>query len=534
MDAQNQRLSLRRLGCPGRRFLNPQMRAAPVSHARDFSKQRWLCGGQVTRLPARISAPLALSLRIVTSRPITLLAIDDDPASLALIQAALKRDDLEILITEDPETGLEIVRRRHPHIVLLDLIMPKMSGLDALERIVALDPTTDVVLITAHQSSETAVQAIQKGACDYLDKPLQLDGLRQRIDTLMAGALARERARQLSEELLQASQFQGIVGRSPLMLDVFDRIRRIAPYFRTALVTGDTGTGKELVARALHAQSPAASGHFVACNCAAIPENLVESELFGHVKGAFTGAIQDKVGMFEHAQGGTLFLDEIGDMPPPAQAKLLRAVQNQEYQRVGSLAVRKVDVRIVAATNRDLGPDARERGFREDLFYRLSMVQIKLPSLAERKDDLPLLIQHFIQRFARAYGKPVDGVTRRAEAALLRHQWPGNIRELENAIGYACMVADSNQLDVQDLPDTFRGGRHGELLAPVPLVSLDEMQRIHARRVVDCLKGDKPRAAHILGVSRATLYRLLSPKAATAAAGATPELLGGDHFRETG
>jgi DNA-binding NtrC family response regulator len=362
------------------------------------------------------------------------------------------------------------------------------------------------------------VQAIQKGACDYLDKPLQLDKLRQRIDALIADAQARERANALNEELMKASQFKGIVGRSPLMLDVFDRIRRIAPYFRTALVTGDTGTGKELVARALHLLSPAALGRFVVCNCAAIPENLVESELFGHVKGAFTGASHDKAGLFEHAHGGMLFLDEIGEMPAAAQAKLLRSVQNQEYQRVGSLTVRKVDVRIVAATNRDLRPLTGDKNFREDLFFRLAMVQIRLPSLAERMDDLPLLLHHFIQHFARAYGKPVDGITRRAAAALLRYQWPGNVRELENAIGYACMVADSTKLDVQDFPDLLPVPSPPEPDEAAPLTSLDEMQRIHARRVLERLNGDKVRAAQILGVSRATLYRLLAANAAVAAA----------------
>ncbi|MCL4851254.1 MAG: sigma-54 dependent transcriptional regulator, partial [Bryobacteraceae bacterium] len=342
-------------------------------------------------------------------RSITLLAIDDDPESLALVRAALKRDDLEILTTEDPEAGLNMVRRLRPQIVLLDLIMPKLSGLEMLENIMGIDPATEVILITAHYSSETAVEAMQKGASDYLDKPLQIDKLRERIDRLIADVRHRNRADELSEEMVKACRFEGIIGRSPLMLDVFARIRRIAPHFRTALITGDTGTGKELVARAIHSLSPVAGGPFVVANCAAIPENLLESELFGHVRGAFTGAVQDKVGLFEHANNGTLFLDEIGEMPPAAQPKLLRAVQNQEFQRVGSLATRKVNVRILAATNRDLRTSMKDGDFREDLFFRLSMVQIKLPSLEERKDDLPLLLHHFIQHFAQTYNKPIVG-----------------------------------------------------------------------------------------------------------------------------
>ncbi|MEB2362003.1 MAG: sigma-54-dependent Fis family transcriptional regulator [Bryobacteraceae bacterium] len=449
-------------------------------------------------------------------RAITLLAIDDDPESLALVRAALKRDDLEILTTEDPEAGLDLVRRLRPQIVLLDLIMPKLSGLEMLESIIGIDPATEVILITAHYSSETAVEAMQKGASDYLDKPLQIGKLRERIDRLIADVQHRNRADELSEEMVKACRFEGIIGRSPLMLDVFARIRRIAPHFRTALITGDTGTGKELVARAIHSLSPVAGGPFVVANCAAIPENLLESELFGHVRGAFTGAVQDKVGLFEHANNGTLFLDEIGEMPLAAQPKLLRAVQNQEFQRVGSLAIRKVNVRILAATNRDLRTSMKDGDFREDLFFRLSMVQMKLPSLEERKDDLPLLLHHFIQHFAQTYNKPIVGISRRAEAALLRYRWPGNIRELENVIGYACMMTDSTKLDVQDLPDLFGSASQPDASAPAPLVSLDEIQRIHARRVVDQLGGDKTRAAEILGVSRATLYRLLSAKVGTA------------------
>jgi transcriptional regulator with PAS, ATPase and Fis domain len=254
------------------------------------------------------------------------------------------------------------------------------------------------------------------------------------------------------------------------------------------------------------------------CNCAAIPENLVESELFGHTRGSFTGATHDQAGIFEHAHGGVLFLDEIGELPLPAQAKLLRAVQNQEIQRLGSPALRKVNVRIVAATNHDLRMLVEEKRFREDLFFRLSMVEIKLPPLAARKEDLPLLVHHFVDHFSGVYGKNIEGLTRRAEALLVRYHWPGNVRELENAIGYACMMAESPQIDVADLPDNF----HRELpadAAGIELVSVEEIQRIHARKVLEYFEGNKLRAAEVLGVSRATLYRLLSPRAETTAAG---------------
>ncbi|MGA2133749.1 MAG: sigma-54 dependent transcriptional regulator [Bryobacteraceae bacterium] len=450
--------------------------------------------------------------------PLTLLAIDDDPQSLALIQAALKRFEIEVVTAQDPATGLDLVRRKRPRIVLLDLMLPGMSGIEVLERIVATDPAIDVILMTAYYSTESAVEAIQKGACDYLNKPLDIERLRARVERLLAEAERRRKASRLDAELLEACRFEGIIGRSPLMLDAFARINRVAPHFRTALITGATGTGKEMAARALHHLSPVASGPLAVCNCAAIPENLVESELFGHTRGSFTGATHDQAGIFEHAHGGVLFLDEIGELPLPAQAKLLRAVQNQEIQRLGSPALRKVNVRIVAATNHDLRMLVEEKRFREDLFFRLSMVEIKLPPLAARKEDLPLLVHHFVDHFSGVYGKNIEGLTRRAEALLVRYHWPGNVRELENAIGYACMMAESPQIDVADLPDNF----HRELpadAAGIELVSVEEIQRIHARKVLEYFEGNKLRAAEVLGVSRATLYRLLSPRAETTAAG---------------
>jgi len=365
---------------------------------------------------------------------ISLLAIDDDPGSLELIRYTLAQDGLEIITAVAPQQGLELILRLHPQIVLLDLRMPQMNGIELLERIIEADPGTDVILITAHQSIESAVEAIQKGAFDYLTKPLSLERLRGLVGKLVADARDRHRALQLDRQLLDAYQYEGMIGRSPLLLEVFARIRRVAPHFRTALITGTTGTGKELVARALHRRSPVASGPFAVCNCSAVVETLFESELFGYVKGAFTGATQDKIGLFEYAQGGTLFLDEIGDMPLATQAKLLRVLESREIQRVGSPAARKVDMRIVAATNRDLRAMVADKQFREDLYYRLSMVEIPLPPLADRKEDLPLLERYFVERFAAQYDKLIRGLTRRAQALLARYSWPGNVRELENVL----------------------------------------------------------------------------------------------------
>jgi len=280
-----------------------------------------------------------------------LLAVDDEPQSLEFIKDAFSQDPIELHTASDSFRAREAFQRLRPQIVLLDLVMPGVQGWELLEQFLTVDPGIDVVLMTAHYSTESAVEAIQKGACDYLNKPLSLERLRNRIASLIAEAEVRQRTLLLDQQLLDAYQFEGIVGRSPRILDVFARIRRVAPHFRTVLVTGATGTGKELVARALHHLSPAVSHEFVVCNCSAIVETLLESELFGYVRGAFTGAAQDKLGVFEYAHRGTVFLDEIGELPIAAQAKLLRVLQNQEVQRIGSPVPRTVDVRVIAATN---------------------------------------------------------------------------------------------------------------------------------------------------------------------------------------
>jgi DNA-binding NtrC family response regulator len=439
-----------------------------------------------------------------------LLAIDDNRENLDLIRSALDRDGLEILTEEDPEEGLRTFLRLRPRMVLLDLVMPKISGIEILERMVAIDPGVDVILITAHYSTESAVEAIQKGACDYLTKPLDIEKLRSRIQKLLSDAETRQKTLRLEQELINAYQFECMVGRSPLMLEVFARIRRIAPHFRTVLVTGATGTGKELVARALHRLSPASRGPFVVCNCSALVENLVESELFGYVRGAFTGANQDKVGLFEHADGGIIFLDEIGELAPAAQAKLLRVLQNRQVQRVGSLTPRNIDVRVIAATHRNLRTMVNEGQFREDLYYRLGVVEIMLPLLSDRREDLPLLERYFIEKFSAEYKKPIAGLVRRAQTRLATYPWPGNVRELENVIGNACMMADGNLIDINDLPERLRKPLNESLAGDESFLSMEQVQRRHILRVLEVVGGNKARAAEVLGMGRATIYQLLS------------------------
>jgi DNA-binding NtrC family response regulator len=447
---------------------------------------------------------------LARSTQIELIAIDDESLTLDFIEAALAQPGLNISRFNNPLQGWDAIQQIHPDIVILDQVMPQMGGMELLGRIVEWDPTLDAVILSGEYSTELAVEAIQKGACDYLTKPIMPATLRERIDLLIAAAKKRRHTGRLEEELLDASKFGDMIGRSAPMLDVFALVRRIAPHFRSVLVSGPTGTGKELVARALHQMSPVRARPFVVCNCAAIVETLFESELFGHVRGSFTGATQDRAGHFESADGGTLFLDEIGEVPLKMQAKFLRALQNGEFQRVGSSLMRRVTVRVIAATNRDLRAMVRAQEFREDLFYRLSMLEIQLPPLSDRREDLPLLSRHFVEHFAKQTDKEVHGLTRRAQMILSRYSWPGNIRELENVIGHACMMTEKDLIDVGDLPEYVRSRNDsGE---GQNRLTLEEVENRHVRYILEQTDGNKQLAAEILGISRATLYRFLSAK----------------------
>ena len=331
---------------------------------------------------------------------------------------------------------------------------------------------------------------------------------------MIEDARRRHRTVETPDELRGNSQFEQIIGNSPASGELFSTIRRIAPHFRTVLITGPTGSGKDLVAQALHRLSPAASGNLVVVNCSAVVETLFESELFGHVKGAFTGATHDKVGLVEHASRGTLFLDEIGDMPLGTQAKLLRTIQNQEVQRVGSLQARKVNFRVIAVTHRDLQAMIRDSRFREDLFYRLSMVEIRIPPLAERREDVPLLARHFIEKFSKQFNKTVRGMTQRASIALSRYAWPGNVRELENAIGHACIMVLSDTIDVADLPEYLRGDA-SRPQKPLTIPSESEvgsgdslLEKSERRLIADALaktSGNQSEAARLLRIGRDAL-----------------------------
>ena len=440
------------------------------------------------------------------SRVLRILVVDDDPLAIELFKYMVQRNGLEIHGATTGSSALELAKRIRPNLVFLDLGLPDMSGLEVLERMMHEDDSIAVVLFTANPATDSAVAAIQKGAYDYLVKPISMEKLNQKIHQYLGDP--RQSRRESEQETIAAFRNSGIVGRSPAILEMYSKILRISPYFETVIVTGETGTGKELVARALHDLSKLA-GPFVSCNCAAIVETLFESELFGYMRGSFTGAAQDKIGLIEHANGGTLFLDEVGELPLSLQAKLLRVLQKREVQRVGAVSSRPVNVRVVAATNRDLRAMVAAGQFREDLFYRLSMIEVCLPSLVNRKEDLPLLERHFLQVFATRYKKPLPHMTRRARALLAGHTWPGNIRELENVLEYCSMVCENGVIDVSDFPECMKNQTANDVVDE-SLMSIHDLERHHAHRVLKTCGGNRVRAAAILGIARATLYRMLT------------------------
>jgi len=437
----------------------------------------------------------------------SVLVIDSDVGVSEDFSRALLGLPVAVLRAGDWAEGMKFYGEFLPQTVLLDSKLD--DGEVPLHELFAGDSGLEVVLMTDRWTQTGALAAVARGASDLLTKPLEPSKVRQLISGLIAQAETQRHTQELDNALLQAYQFQGIVGRSPRMLEVFSRVRRVAPLFQTALITGPTGTGKELIARALHYLSPRSGEKFVVCNCSALTETLLESQLFGHVKGAFTGATHDRAGLFEHSNHGTLFLDEIGELSLPAQAKLLRILQSQELQRVGSPVTTTVDVHVIAATNRNVRELASEAKFREDLFYRLSMIEIELPPLADRKEDLPLLQRHFLQHFSTKYGKRLHGISRRGQILLTRHSWPGNVRELENVIGNACMMAEGKIIRDIDLPEAIRV----QMTRPdngADSMTLEEVQSRHLDYVLTLVDGNKARAAEVLGVSRATIYGMLA------------------------
>jgi len=436
--------------------------------------------------------------------------LDDDPEQLEMLAGLVHEMGYDPIPTSDPAEALRLIRLGHCRLVLADMHMPGFTGYEFLDQALRCDPGVHVIVMTVEYTLESALEAIRRGATDFLPKPVDLVRLRRTLAEVAALYDQRRRVRALEEQLLKDLEFHGIVGRGPAMLEVFDFARKVARHYSNVLLIGSTGTGKELVARAIHKISPVGQQRLAVCNCSALVDTLLESQLFGHVRGSFTGATDSRPGLFEYANGGTVFLDEVGETSLAMQAKLLRVIQNREIQRVGSPEIRHVNVRLIAATNRDLRAEVLAGRFREDLFYRLNTIQIRIPSLTERLEDIPLLIQFFLKKYNEAYGKNISGLTRRAQSVMLQHPWPGNVRELENVISSASITATGEFIDIADLPEQLqhRMTREEESEDWRPL-SLDVVRKNHIQKVLGICHGNRLRAAHILGIGRTSLYRYL-------------------------
>ncbi|HKW87076.1 MAG TPA: sigma-54 dependent transcriptional regulator [Nitrospiraceae bacterium] len=442
----------------------------------------------------------------------TILVVDDDTVARDLLVEALRKEGYQVEAVGDGTQAIERGRQKRFDVVLTDIRMGSMDGLQVLREFKQLSPETPIVLLTAFGSMEGAIAAIKQGAYDYLAKPFKKEEIKLVVRrSLDHGRLVRENAR-FREELRERQELSPLVGSSPLMLEVYKLVARVSAGKSTILLEGESGTGKELIARAIHANGPRREKLFVPVNCAALPDTLLETELFGHEKGAFTGATGVKQGLFETAHEGTIFLDEIGDMGLALQVKLLRVIQEQEVRRVGGTGSIKVDVRIIAATNRDLASLVKEGRFREDLFYRLNVVRIGLPPLRERREDIPMLAHHFLQKFSGSRTHPIAGFVPDALALLQRYHWPGNVRELENAIERAVSLSHGPLVLPDDLPEAIRNAEADSCEDTAgkdeALLTLDEVEKRHLMRVLRETGGNKARAAKILGIDRRTLYRM--------------------------
>jgi DNA-binding NtrC family response regulator len=455
------------------------------------------------------------------------LVVDDEPDMVENLVRILRREGYRCLHATDSAKGLELLEAHRPDVLLTDLKMPGMDGMELLKRAHAVDAALPVIMITAFSTIESAVAAIKEGAFDYLPKNFTVDQLRVSVDRALRQRRLQVENRNLREQLQTTFRFESLLGRSPAMARVFELVRKAARSEANILVHGESGTGKELIARAIHANSPRATQPFVPVDCASLPEQLLESELFGHEKGAFTGAVKTKPGLMESADHGTLFLDEIGEMPLALQAKLLRALQERQIRRVGGTALVDVDVRVVSATNRDLRASAAKGEFRDDLFYRINVIAIALPPLREREGDVELLAQAFLERYAKGR---LHGIDDDALAALKRYRWPGNVRELQNVLERACALADGDRVRLGDLPDyvvvvgpesvpaagagdavdAARAASHGLSLKDAKEQWMGVLEASYLRDLLARHGGNVSAAAKDAGIDRKTFHRLIN------------------------
>ena len=448
-----------------------------------------------------------------------LLVVDDEPSMREFLEIMLSQEGYQVRTASTGEEGVKAYRVEEPDLVLTDVKMPGMSGLDLIREIHSLDPAAPIIAITAYASADDAVRAVREGAYDYLSKPFQIEDLRIIIRNALEARRLRRENLELRRSIEGRYRFADIVGKSHEMVEIFDLISRVAPSKAGVLIMGESGTGKELIAKAVHYNSPRADKPFVTINCTAIPENLLESEMFGHQKGSFTGAVANKAGLVEAAHTGSLFLDEVGEIPQSIQVKLLRFLQEREFRRVGGTDDKKIDVRVIAATNKILEEEMEAGNFREDLYYRLNVIRIRLPPLREREEDIPLLVNHFLKKFSKEQGKKIEKVSSLAMRVLCNYSYPGNVRELENIIERCVTLEQSDQLTAENLPQKLFESAGpvcigGELDIPPDGIdinrTMEDMEKKLITRALDISSGNRPRAAKLLGISfRSLRYRML-------------------------
>ena len=470
----------------------------------------------------QLAWPFKAPMMTKAARPL-LLVVDDEVPVLRVVERMAGKAGYDVTTCAGGVDAMRELMRRPADLAMVDLRMPDVNGLELLRQIRATVPTCEVILMTGHAGVDSAVEAIKLGAREYLTKPFEYDRVRQLLIDIRIELERRAQLTALESQVARQLEFYGMVGRSGAMQDVFSLITRLAPHAKIILITGETGTGKELAARAFHQAGPRRQKPFVTINCSAVVDTLFESELFGHVRGAFTGAVEAKPGVFELAHGGMLFLDEVGELPMSVQAKLLRALEYGEVQRVGSLQPKRVDVTVVAASNRDLRAEVAAGRFRGDLFYRLNVVEVVLPPLRERREDIPYLTAAFLRDAAQRTRKPITGLTPSAERRLFNARWDGNVRELKNVIERACMLADTTVISERELAGAFgpEGGlRAGDAPPPIARAArhasddgaarpLDQLERAHILDVLQQVHGNRMAAAKLLGISRRALYRRL-------------------------
>ncbi|MDH5429236.1 MAG: sigma-54 dependent transcriptional regulator [Nitrospirota bacterium] len=449
----------------------------------------------------------------MTQDSFPILVVDDEPEMRQLLQDTLEEEHYRVVVASDGQEALTHMESEKFLVILTDLRMKGMDGLGLLEQVVQKYPESNLIMMTAFGTVESAVEAMKQGAFDYLTKPVKTDELLVTVKKALRDALLRHEVQQLRQAVGREFAFDQILGKSKPMREIFDLIRRVADSQTNILITGESGTGKELVAKALHFNSQRKSKPFVPVNCAAIPELLLESELFGHVRGAFTDAKSDKHGLFEEAHDGTLFLDEVSELPMMLQAKLLRAVQEREIRRVGATKPTLVNVRLIAATNVLLAEEVKAKRFREDLYYRLNVIEIHLPPLRDRKEDIPLLAHGLLQKSLTAQQKHVEGIADSALARLIDYPWPGNVRELENIVERAATLTQGQKISLEDLPLNIQNIQgEGQFIedAVDQILPLAHVEQSYIRRVLEKLGGNKYQTAQVLGIDRKTLYRKLS------------------------